>query len=89
MGLTTDPSVNAIETIEKVEEVLHHIDTINWSAVIVGLVSSIILWLCPKLPGFLKKIPGSLVAVVVGIIMVSGFNMEVKTIGELYTITSE
>lgn len=89
LGLTTDPSVNAIETMEKIEEVIHHIDTINWSAVMVGLVSSIILWLCPKLPGFLKKIPGSLVAVVVGIIMVNGLNMNVKTIGELYTITSD
>ena len=89
LGLTTDPSVNAIETIEKIEEVIHHIGTINWSAVIVGLVSSIILWLCPKLPGVLKKIPGSLVAVIVGILMVKLLNMDVKTIGELYTITSD
>ena len=89
LGLTTDPSVNAIETVEKVEEVIRHIDTINWSAVAIGLVSSIILWLCPKLPGFLKKIPGSLVAVVVGIILVNGFDMNVKTIGQLYTITSD
>lgn len=89
LGLTTDPSVNAIETIEKIEEVIRHIGTINWSAVVVGLVSSIILWLCPKLPGALKKIPGSLVAVVVGILMVSLLDMNVKTIGELYTITSE
>ena len=89
LGLTTDPSVNAIETIEKIEEVIRHIGTINWQAVAVGLVSSVILWLCPKLPGFLKKIPGSLVAVIVGILMVSLLNMDVKTIGELYTITSE
>lgn len=89
LGLTTDPSVNAIETVEKVEEVLRHIDTINWSAVAIGLLSSVILWLCPKLPGFLKKIPGSLVAVIVGIILVNGFDMNVKTIGQLYTITSD
>ena len=89
LGLTTDPSVNAIETVEKIEEVMHHIGTINWSAVMVGLVSSIILCICPKLPGALKKIPGSLVAVVVGILMVKGLHMEVKTIGDLYTITSE
>lgn len=89
LGLTTDPSVNAIETVEKIEEVIRHIDTINWSAVVVGIVSSIILWICPKLPGALKKIPGSLVAVVVGILMVKGLQMEVKTIGDLYTITSE
>ena len=89
LGLTTDPSVNAIETVEKVEEVIRHIDTINWSAVAIGLISSIILWLCPKLPGFLKKIPGSLVAVVVGILLVNGLDMNVKTIGQLYTITSD
>lgn len=89
LGLTTDPSINAIETIEKVEEVIRHIGTVNWSAVIVGVISSIILWICPKLPGALKKIPGSLVAVVVGILMVTALDMDVKTIGELYTITSE
>lgn len=89
LGLTTNPSVNAIETIEKIEEVIHHIGTINWSAVVVGLVSSIILWLCPKLPGVLKKIPGSLVAVIVGILMVSIFDIDVKTIGQLYTINSD
>ena len=89
LGLTTDPSVNAIETVEKLEEVIRHIGTVNWQAVAVGLVSSILLWLCPKLPGVLKKIPGSLVAVIVGILMVKGLNMNVKTIGELYTITSE
>lgn len=89
LGLTTDPSVNAIETVEKIEEVIHHISTINWSAVIVGVVCLAVLIIWPLLPGFLKKIPGSLVAVFVGIFMVSGLDMEVKTIGELYTITSE
>ena len=89
LGLTTDPSVNAIETLEKLEEVMHHIGTVNWQAVVVGLVSSVLLWLCPKLPGALKKIPGSLVAVIVGILMVKSLDMNVKTIGELYTITSE
>ncbi len=89
LGLTTDPSVNAIETVEKIEEVINCIGTINWSAVIVGVVCLIILIVWPMLPGFLKKIPGSLVAVLVGIFMVSGLKMEVKTIGELYTITSD
>ncbi len=88
LGLTTDPNINAIETVEKIEEVVRHIGTINWSAVIVGVVCLAILIVWPMLPGFLKKIPGSLVAVLVGILMVSGLKMEVKTIGELYTITS-
>ncbi len=89
LGLTTDPSVNAIETVEKIEEVIRHIGTINWSSVIVGIVCLVILIVWPMLPGFLKKIPGSLVAVFVGIFMVSVLKMEVKTIGELYTITSD
>lgn len=89
LGLTTDPSVNAIETVEKIEEVVHHIGTINWSAVIVGCVCLAVLIIWPMLPGFLKKIPGSLVAVFVGIFMVSVLKMEVKTIGELYTITTD
>lgn len=89
LGLTTDPSINAIETVEKIEEVIRHLNTTNWSAVIVGVVCLAILIIWPMLPGFLNKIPGSLVTVFAGILMVSGFNMEVKTIGELYTITSD
>ena len=89
LGLTTDPNVNAIETVEKIEEVIKHIGTINWSAVIVGVVCLAVLIIWPMLPGFLNKIPGSLVAVLVGIFMVSGLHMEAKTIGELYTITSD
>ncbi|MBE5887540.1 MAG: sulfate permease [Lachnospiraceae bacterium] len=89
LGLTTDPSVNAIETVEKIDEVIRHLNTTNWSAVIVGVVCLAILIIWPMLPGFLNKIPGSLIAVFAGILMVSGFNMEVKTIGELYTITSD
>ena len=89
LGLTTDPSVNAIETVEKIEEVIRHIGTINWSAVIVGVVCLAILIIWPMLPGFLKKIPGSLVAVFAGIFMVNVLQMDVKTIGQLYTITSD
>lgn len=89
LGLTTDPNVNAIETIEKVEEVIKHIGTINWSAVIVGVVCLAILIIWPMIPGFLSKIPGSLIAVFAGIFMVSGLKMDVKTIKDLYTITSD
>lgn len=89
LGLTTDPNVNAIETVEKIEEVIRHLDTINWSAVIVGVVCLAILIVWPYMPGFLKKIPGSLVAVFAGIFMVSGLHMDARTIGELYTITSD
>ncbi len=68
-----------IETIEKLEVFFKHISTINIQAVIVGLVSLAILigW-----PYINKKIPASLIAVVVGIFM--AMKMDVSTIGTLY-----
>ena len=37
LGLTTDPNVNAIETVEKIEEVIHHIGTITADQLIVPI----------------------------------------------------
>ena len=89
LGLTTDPSVNAIETMDKVKEIAANIGTINYQAVIVSVVCLAILIFWPMIPGFVGKIPGSLVAVLVGIFMVSGIHMNAKTIGDLYTITTD
>ena len=89
LGLTTDPSVNAIETMDKVKEIAANIGTINYQAVIVSVVCLAILIFWPMIPGFVGKIPGSLVAVLVGIFMVSGIHMNAKNIGDLYTITTD
>lgn len=86
-GLTYPKGLAPIETIEKVEAVIHHFDTINLWAVAVGLISLLILIFWPKIP-YLNKIPGSLVAVLLGIGMVKGFSLEVNTIGDLYTVSS-
>ena len=83
LGLTF---VNSpIETMDKLLEVFRCIGTFNWQALVVGMVCLLILILWPKK---LEKIPASLIAVVVGAAMVALLKMDVKTIGDLYDISS-
>ena len=51
-----------------------------------GAVCLAILFAWPKVS---ERIPGSLVALIVGIALVSGFGMQVSTIGDLYVISSD
>ncbi|MBQ5673727.1 MAG: sodium-independent anion transporter, partial [Lachnospiraceae bacterium] len=85
-GLTIVTEEPLIETVEKLEAVVKNIATINWQAVIVGMVCLAILIVWPFIN---KKIPGSLIAVLVGIAMVKGLKMEVNTIGDLYEISNK
>ena len=83
MGLTFEKS--PIETMEKLEQVFACIGTINYHALVVGLVALAILIFWPKVS---KKIPASLVAVIVTAAMVKVMDLPVNTIGDLYTISS-
>lgn len=83
-GLTFKEGTHAVETMEKLSAVAQSFATINVQSVIVGLIALLILVIWPKIN---KKIPGSLIAVVVGVIIVKAFKMEVNTIGDLYTIS--
>lgn len=89
LGLQIVTEEPLIETIEKLEAVFEFIGTINVEAVIVGVVCLVVLIFWPMLPGFFKKIPPSLIAVVVGIVMVKGIGMNVNTIGDLYVISND
>ena len=89
LGLTVVTEEPLIETMETLGAVITFIDTINWQAVIVGVVCMIILIGWPYLPGLFKKIPPSLIAVLAGIGMVSGLGMKVNTIGDLYEISNK
>lgn len=84
-GLTYPNGVKPIETVEKFEAVLHHFSTINMDAAIVGGVSLAILIIAPYI---FKRIPGSLLAVIAGILMVQFLPLRVNTIGNLYTISN-
>lgn len=86
LGLSYAPGVKPIETLEKIEANLHALPTFCWQALLVGAVCLAILIFYPK---FEKRIPPSLIAVVVSVLMVQwipGLDEGIYTIGELYTI---
>lgn len=105
-GLTYPEGLVLIETVEKGEAVVEHINTFNWQAFLVGMICLAILIIWPMVWNKIAKateksnkavkaivkvfvsIPGSLIAVVVGVLMVKLGNMNVKTIGDLYTISN-
>lgn len=86
LGLTYPEGTVTIETMEKASAVVHNIATINWQALLVGVVCLAILIVWPYIN---KTIPGSLIAVLVGIAMVKGLSMQVNTIGDLYEISNK
>ncbi|MBR3667678.1 MAG: STAS domain-containing protein [Ruminococcus sp.] len=83
MGLTFKNK--PIETIDKVKEIISCIGTINWQALLVGVISLAILIFWPKK---LEKIPASLIAVIVGSLLVKFSGLEVNTIDSLYDISN-
>lgn len=86
LGLTYAQGVKPVETLEKVMANVEAIATFHWQALLVGVVCLAILIFYPKVE---KRIPPSLIAVVVGALMVKlipGLDAGVYTIGELYTI---
>lgn len=86
-GVTIPAGMPTIETMEKLEGFFAGIGTLNWHAVFVGAVCLAILIFMPKVK-VLAKIPPSLAAVAVGILMVKLMPIQVNTIGDLYTINS-
>lgn len=83
MGLTFKNS--PIETVEKVTEIFRCINTANKMAIFIGFISLFILIIWPHIS---KKIPGSLVAVIISASLIKILNLNVNTIGDLYTISS-
>ncbi len=86
LGLTFPEGMPTVETAEKVEAIAKSITTFNPQALLVGAIGMAILIVWPKIS---KKIPGSLIAVVVGVIIVKIFKMDVNTVGDLYTISRD
>ncbi|WP_456081454.1 SulP family inorganic anion transporter [Mediterraneibacter sp.] len=84
-GISYPDGVKPIETTEKLKAFFENFSTFNLDALIVGGVSLAILILAPYV---LKKVPGSLPAVIVGILMVKFLPLKVATIGNLYTISN-
>lgn len=85
-GLTIDTTEPLVETVDKLKGVFRFIHTTNFQALLVGAVCLLVLIVWPYIS---KKIPGSLIAVLVGIAMVKGLHMNVNTIGDLYEISNK
>lgn len=83
LGLTFEKA--PLETMEKLEQVISCFGTLNIQALMVGLLSLAILIIWPK---FSKKIPPSLIAVLVSALAVKVMALHVNTIGDLYIISS-
>ncbi len=83
LGLTFSSS--PIETVDKIKEIFLSLRTFNPQAFLVGIVSLGILIFWPKK---LEKIPASLIAVIVGSLMVGLLKLDVNTIGKLYTVSA-
>ncbi|MGI5946747.1 MAG: SulP family inorganic anion transporter [Lachnospiraceae bacterium] len=84
-GITYPEGIKPIETMEKLSAFIENLASVNMDAIIVGCVSLAILIISPKI---FKRIPGSLLAVIAGILMVQFLPLEVYTIGNLYTISN-
>lgn len=85
-GVTYPEGMPTIETMEKLKAFLAGIHTFNTDSLVVGLVCLAILIIAPR---FTEKIPGSLLAVIGGILIVQLLPLQVNTIGDLYTISNK
>ena len=84
-GLTYPAGANAIEAVEKLTLFFENIHTVNPWAIAIGVLGLAILigWQFIS-----KKIPGSLIAVIVGALVCLIPVINVNTIGSLYSISS-
>lgn len=69
------------EFLAKYESYISHISTINYQSFIIGAVSITIIIFWPKIS---RKIPGSLIAIIVSTIAAMLLNLEVETIGSRF-----
>lgn len=87
-GITIPKGTPTIETLDKLSAVLKNCDTFQLQSFLVGLVCVVVLVVWPFVPKIGSVVPASLIAVFVGIGLVSGIGMEANTIGDLYTISN-
>ena len=80
-GIVYQNGEKPVETAEKIEALIRNAATINWQSVLIGLLALVILILSQK---FLKKIPGSFIAVIVTAALVKIFDLDVNTIGKSF-----
>ena len=85
-GIIYQNGEKPIETLEKIEAIIGNLATFNVQAVLIGALSLAILIIWPK---FFKKIPGSLIAVIVTSAIVELAQLDVTTIGKAFSSIPE
>lgn len=80
-GVSYQHGESPIETGEKLSALFANLDTLNFMAVLIGIISLAILIIWSKIS---KKIPASLIAVIVSAALVKLLGLQVNTIGSLY-----
>lgn len=85
-GIIYQNGEKPIETLEKIEAIINNLATFNVQAVLIGALSLAILIIWPK---FFKKIPGSLIAVIVTSALVELAHLDVTTIGKAFSSIPE
>lgn len=86
LGITYQNGEAPIEAMEKLKVLISNFATFNPYAILIGLISLVILFVFPKI---FDKIPASLIAVIVSAVLVKMLNMDVNTIGDLYTVSGK
>lgn len=87
-GVTYMNGEKPVEAVEKLEALFDNFSTFNVWALVVGAASLLIVMFWNKIK-YLNKIPASLVAVVSGAAAVALLDLNVNTIGDLYTVSSK
>lgn len=68
LGITYSEGTSAIEAFEKMEANIHNFATANWQSLVVGAICLAVLIIYPK---FEKRVPPSLIAVIIGVVLVA------------------
>jgi len=84
-GVTYPAGMATVETIDKLGAFCAGLTTASISAIVIGLICLAVQIIMPKIT---EKIPGSLVAVIVGILLVKFTPLKANTIGDLYTLSN-
>ncbi|MBO7214678.1 MAG: sodium-independent anion transporter [Clostridia bacterium] len=86
LGLTFPENAHNIETIDKIKNIFNYIGTMDrWEPVAVGVGALVIMIVWSK---FIKKIPSSLIVVLIGALAIGLPKVAVATIGDAYPIGS-
>ena len=85
LGLSFPEGTPTVDTADKLSAIAANAGTFNVEALVVGVVCLVILFGWPRIN---ERIPSSLVALVAGIALVNGLDMNVNTIGDLYAVNA-